>query len=203
MSARDEPVPLALLPDTAEIGAAGHLSVGGCDLAEVAAEFGTPLFVYDEEHLRRRCREALDAFGDGVAYACKAFLCIAMARLVHEEGLHLDVASGGELATAVLPHAEAKYIGEAQRRTQLAEGWPALRAALLDRGIPTAAEVWATLQAAGAPSTFAELGVSRPDGARTLRVARDIRIRVTVLDVAFGLGVLPDAIPAVIDASGV
>jgi len=101
VSARDEPVPLALLPDTAEIGADGHLSVGGCDLAEVAAEFGTPLFVYDEEHLRRRCREALDAFGDGVAYACKAFLCIAMARLVHEEGLHLDVASGGELATAV------------------------------------------------------------------------------------------------------
>jgi len=101
VSARDEPVPLSLLPDTAEIGPQGQLILGGCDVADVVAEFGTPVFVYDEEHLRSRCREALDAFGEGVAYAGKAFLCIAMARLVHEEGLHLDVASGGELHTAV------------------------------------------------------------------------------------------------------
>ena len=64
-------------------------------------ELGTPLFVYDEAHLRARCREAVAAFGDGVAYAAKAFLCLAMARLAHEEGMHLDVATGGELHVAL------------------------------------------------------------------------------------------------------
>ena len=62
------PVPFDLLPETAEVDAAGHLVVGGCDLLDLAAEFGTSLFVYDENHLRNRCREAVAAFGDGVAY---------------------------------------------------------------------------------------------------------------------------------------
>jgi len=91
-------LPPSLLPDTAEVDADGGLRIGGCDVAELAERYGTPLFVYDEAHLRARCREAVDAFGDGVAYASKAFLCRAMARLAHEEGMHLDVASGGELA---------------------------------------------------------------------------------------------------------
>lgn len=94
-------LPLSLLPDTAVIGADGRLSIGGCDLLELAERFGTPLFVYDEAHLRARCREAVAAFGDGVAYASKAFLCVAMARLAHEEGMHLDVATGGELHVAL------------------------------------------------------------------------------------------------------
>ncbi|HUS61082.1 MAG TPA: diaminopimelate decarboxylase, partial [Acidimicrobiales bacterium] len=68
------PVLLRLLPDSAVIGGDGRLSIGGCDLLELGERFGTPLFVYDEAHLRRRCREAVDAFGDGVAYASKAFL---------------------------------------------------------------------------------------------------------------------------------
>jgi diaminopimelate decarboxylase len=79
----------------------GRLSIGGCDLLELADRFATPLFVYDEAHLRARCREAVTAFGDGVAYAAKAFLCLAMARLVHDEGMHIDVASGGELHVAL------------------------------------------------------------------------------------------------------
>ncbi|HMF83144.1 MAG TPA: diaminopimelate decarboxylase [Acidimicrobiia bacterium] len=71
-------------------------------LEQLAAEHGTPLFVYDEGDLRRRCREYTAAFGEGcVAYAGKAFLCTAMARLVAEEGLHLDVATGGELSVAL------------------------------------------------------------------------------------------------------
>ena len=90
-------VPWHLLPDTASLEEGGGLSVGGCDLEALAAEFGTPLFVYDEEHLRARCREAVDVFGGNVAYASKAFLCLAMARLVHEEGMAIDVATGGEL----------------------------------------------------------------------------------------------------------
>ena len=95
------PLPRHLLPDTAVVGADGRLSIGGCDVVDLAAEFGTPLFVYDEAHLRSRCREAVDAFPDGAAYATKAFLCIAMARLAHEEGMQLDVATGGELHVAL------------------------------------------------------------------------------------------------------
>ena len=79
----------------------GRLTVGGCDLVALAERYGTPLFVYDELHLRRRCREASDAFGGGVSYAAKAFLCLAMAKLVESEGLGMDVATGGELAMAL------------------------------------------------------------------------------------------------------
>jgi diaminopimelate decarboxylase len=93
---------LHLLPDTAEVAADGSLRIGGCDVAALAAEHGTPLFVYDEAHLRARCREAVEAFGPGrVIYATKAFLCRAMARLAHDEGLLLDVATGGELHVAL------------------------------------------------------------------------------------------------------
>lgn len=94
------PLPFALLPDTATVGARGQLVIGGCDTLELAAEFGTPLFVYDEAHLRARCREAVAAFGPGVNYATKAFLCTAMARLAVEEGCNLDVSTGGEYHVA-------------------------------------------------------------------------------------------------------
>jgi diaminopimelate decarboxylase len=71
-------------------------------LEALAQEHGTPLFVYDEDELRHRCREYVTSFGAGnVAYAGKAFLCTAMARLVADEGLHLDVATGGELHVAL------------------------------------------------------------------------------------------------------
>ena len=95
------PVPRGLLPMNSSIGADGHLRVGGVDLLELAEEYGTPLFVYDEAHLRERCREAVAVWGDGVAYATKAFLCVAMARLAFEEGMCLDVSTGGELHVAL------------------------------------------------------------------------------------------------------
>ncbi len=118
------PIPFRLLPETSSVGAAGQLLVGGVDTVELAEEYGTPLFVYDEEHLRRRCREAAAAFPGGVYYATKAFLCGAMARLAHEEGLRLDVASGGELAVAlaagipavdILFHGNNKSLDELRR----------------------------------------------------------------------------------------
>lgn len=100
MSAR--PVPMRLLPDTARIESDGSLSIGGCSVEQLAHVHGTPLFVYDEAHLRSRCREAVSAFGvDRVIYASKAFLCSAMARLADEEGLLIDVASGGEMYVAM------------------------------------------------------------------------------------------------------
>jgi diaminopimelate decarboxylase len=101
-TAPDEgPLERRLLPLSHGVDAAGRLSVGGVDVLELAERFGTPLFVYDEAHLRRRCRQAVDAWGEGVAYATKAFLCLAMARLAHEEGMWLDVSTGGELHVAL------------------------------------------------------------------------------------------------------
>src|SRR5262249_31589055 len=93
------PIARELLPRTATVEH-GRLVVGGCDVAGLAQTYGTPLYVYYEADLRARCREYRDAFGDGAAYAAKAFLCLAMARLVHDEGLALDVATGGELHVA-------------------------------------------------------------------------------------------------------
>jgi diaminopimelate decarboxylase len=116
------PIEFRLLPDSSEVGPDGALRIGGCSVLELASSFGTPLFVYDVDHIRTRCREAVDAFGPGrVIYATKAFLCRAVARLVHEEGLLFDVASGGELhvvlaagvpATACVMHGNNKSVDE-------------------------------------------------------------------------------------------
>lgn len=93
---------LSLLPDNARVADDGALVIAGCRIDDLVARHGTPVFVYDEDHLRARCREAVEAFGPGGAiYASKAFLCRAMARLAHEEGMLLDVASGGELHVAM------------------------------------------------------------------------------------------------------
>lgn len=103
-------LPISLLPDNASVDGSGRLAIGGCDVVDLADEHGTPLFVYDEDHLRARCREAAAAFGDGVAYAAKAFLCGAMARLAHEEGMCLDVATGGELHLALAAGVPAEHL---------------------------------------------------------------------------------------------
>jgi diaminopimelate decarboxylase len=95
------PIDRGLLSDNTRVGDDGLLRVAGVGLLELAATYGTPLFVYDEDHLRARCREARSAWGDGVAYATKAFLCKAMARLAHAEGMFLDVSTGGELHVAL------------------------------------------------------------------------------------------------------
>lgn len=94
-------LPPSLLPDNASIRADGGLEIAGCDVVELARDHGTPLFVYDEEHIRARCREAVAAFPDGASYATKAFSCAAMVRLAHEEGMTLDVATGGEIHVAL------------------------------------------------------------------------------------------------------
>ena len=89
-------LPTSLLADTAVVG--DHdVTIGGVSLIELAATYGTPLFVYDEQTLRSRCAEAANIFDDGVAFASKSFLCRAMAKLASEEGLCIDVSTGGEL----------------------------------------------------------------------------------------------------------
>ncbi len=81
----------------------GVVSIAGVKVTDIADEFGTPVFVIDEDDFRSRCREIAAAFGGGenVRYAAKAFLCTEVARWIDEEGLSLDVCSGGELAVAL------------------------------------------------------------------------------------------------------
>ena len=80
----------------------GRLRIGGCDAVELAREFGTPLYAVAEDDLRARAREFRAAMGDGeVVFASKAFPCTAVLRVFEEEGLAVDVASGGELALAL------------------------------------------------------------------------------------------------------
>ena len=94
-----------IYPHTTVHNAAGHLEIGGCDVVDLAHEYGTPLFIYDEQSVRDQCRAYHAAFGARtelyeIVYASKAFSCRAMCELVAQEDLSLDVATGGELAAA-------------------------------------------------------------------------------------------------------
>jgi len=96
-----KPISPDLLPKTAEINSSGELSIGGVLVSDMAKEFSTPLFIYDEEHLRQNISEAKTSFPAGVAYASKAFLCRAMAELIDEYSINIDVASMGEMHIAL------------------------------------------------------------------------------------------------------
>ena len=104
----------------------GALMLGGLDVRDLAARFGTPVFLCDEADFRGRCREFREAFGDdaGVFYAAKAFCCRAVLRWVSEEGLGVDVCTGGELEVAlqagvpprmITLHGSNKLTGELER----------------------------------------------------------------------------------------
>ncbi len=97
--------PQNVFPDTAAIDEKGWLVIGGCSAADLAQEYGTPVYVLDEATLRRRCRAYRAEFeqrcpGAQVLYAAKAYINPALAQILNEEGLGLDVVSGGELAVA-------------------------------------------------------------------------------------------------------
>ena len=126
----------ALWASTVRRGDAGALTVGGLDVREVASEFGTPAYVIDEDDFRSRAREFKQAFGEvfqdlcggaDVYYAGKAFLCTAVARWIHEEGLRLDVCSGGELAVAIRAGFPGDRIGFHGNNKSVAEIDAALR----------------------------------------------------------------------------
>jgi len=117
-----------LYPDASEIRD-GRLLVGGCDAAELAREFGTPLYVVAEDDLRARAREFRAAMRGEVVFASKAFPCTAVLRVFEQEGLSVDVASAGELALArragfggerIVVHGNAK--SEAELRAAVAVG---------------------------------------------------------------------------------
>jgi len=96
---------LTVFPLTVELSNRGHLHIGGCDVVELAQQFGTPLCLFDEYTLRHKCREFTTGFMQHypetlVVYASKAFLNQALATIIEDEGLGLDVVSGGELSIA-------------------------------------------------------------------------------------------------------
>ncbi|MDE7084108.1 MAG: diaminopimelate decarboxylase, partial [Clostridia bacterium] len=93
--------------NTLKANAAGHLEIGGCDALDLAKQFGTPLYVYDEAYIRAMMRVFKNTIdkeyaGNGnVLYASKAFSCMAMYRIAQQEGIGCDAVSGGELYTAL------------------------------------------------------------------------------------------------------
>jgi diaminopimelate decarboxylase len=124
-------LPWHLLPDNSSVDPSGELLIAGCSTLELADRFGTPLFVYDEEHVRSRCRRTRACFGEGAIYAGKAFLNLAMARLAREEGMRIDVATGGELFVAIsagvpgqrlVMHGNNKSMGELAEAAQAGVG---------------------------------------------------------------------------------
>ncbi|MHA2958592.1 diaminopimelate decarboxylase [Priestia megaterium] len=115
------------LHGTSRINKQGHLEIGGADTVELASNFGTPLYVYDVALIRQRARGFKETFEKHgvkaqVAYASKAFSTIAMVQVVHEEGLSLDVVSGGELYTALaadFPKERIHFHGNNKSRAEL------------------------------------------------------------------------------------
>jgi len=112
-------------------------------------------------------------------------------------------ADHGPLAEAVLPQARGKHGKALGRVCNLEVFWSEIRETLLGMELPGPEEVRAPLVAAGAPHTLEALGLPREDALRALRIARDIRDRYTILDLAFDLGVFPPAIEEVLDQAGV
>src|ERR1044071_9000676 len=116
-----------LYPEHSEVRD-GRLSIGGCDAIELARRLGTPLHAGSEDELRARAREFTAAMPGEVVFASKAFPCTAVLRVFHEEGLSVDVASGGELALArhagyeghrIVFHGNAKSERELRAATEI------------------------------------------------------------------------------------
>jgi diaminopimelate decarboxylase len=114
-------------PITARHNAAGHLEIDGCDVVDLVAEFGTPLVIYEEKSIRDQCRRYMAAFAQHtndfeVIYASKAFSSVAIDQLVLEEGLSIDVSSGGEYhvaKTAGFPAERIFFHGNNKTRDEL------------------------------------------------------------------------------------
>jgi diaminopimelate decarboxylase len=96
-----------LLPLTAKVNSQEHLEIGGCDLPQLVAQYGSPLYILDEFTLRTACRQYRDSFAtyysgeSQVIYASKAWSCLAVCSIIASEGLGFDVVSGGELYTTL------------------------------------------------------------------------------------------------------
>ena len=122
-------LPRAILPITTSTNQLEHLTLGGCDTVDLATEFGTPLYIFDEKTLRHSCREFRAEFqgrypASSIAYASKAYLGRALAALLAEEGMDLDVVSGGELSIAIsvgFPPERIHFHGNNKSEEELAQ----------------------------------------------------------------------------------
>ena len=122
---------------TYRVNSAGHMEVGGCDLVELARDHGTPLYVYDEATVRQRSAEYVAAMGGGgqVLYSAKAFASPHFLRVVAEEGLGLDVVSGGELDLALrsdFPRDRIHFLGNNKSREDLEAAYRAGATIVID-----------------------------------------------------------------------
>jgi diaminopimelate decarboxylase len=122
-----------LWPKTVNRASDGALRVGGIDVRDLAVQFATPAYVFDEADFRERCRDFREAFaGADIFYAAKAFCAKAVLRIVVDEGLNLDVCTGGELAVALAAgvpperikvHGNNKSVAELRRALRSGVGW--------------------------------------------------------------------------------
>ena len=118
-----------LFPVSSQLDSDGVISAGGCGLKDLAVRFGTPLYVYDEATIRHMCREFTGGFRDAyersnIAYSSKAFTNPSLAKVIAEEGLHMDVVTGGELAVAkaaAFPADRLNFHGNNKGRRELEE----------------------------------------------------------------------------------
>jgi diaminopimelate decarboxylase len=123
-----DPAFASIFPRTAAVRD-GRLSIGGCDAQELTREFGSPLYVFDETEVRETCREYVAAFtsrhaDSEITYASKAYLSRWMATVACEEGVGLDIVSGGELAVALaagFPVARCHFHGNNKGEDELRE----------------------------------------------------------------------------------
>ena len=168
--------------------------------------------LWDMEALSRNCPLRLHGAQVGVATLITSALyhlvigveepSFPAPRPWHEEAARID-REHGALAASITGPARRKHAGAIRRSEALRQTWPRLREELARRRIPEPPAIRTPLEQAGAPRRLSDLGLSRQDARRTLLGARDIRDRLTVLDLAFELGVLPDGADAVLDAAGV
>lgn len=118
-----------IFPVSSDLDTDGNITVGGCAITDLSREFGTPLYIYDEDTIRHMCREFTGGFADAypgthIEYSSKAFANPAVAKIIAEEGLHMDVVTGGELVfakAADFPAERLNFHGNNKGREELAE----------------------------------------------------------------------------------
>ena len=121
---------IGIFPFSTSVNKSDRLSIGGCDLRELAETFGTPLYIYDEETIRTMCRNFLDEFklaykNTRIEYSTKAFSNLSIIRIMEQEGLDIDVVTGGELAVAIaskFPANRINFHGNNKTTAELNEG---------------------------------------------------------------------------------